>query len=135
MVPPAVLLPWVVLALLGVEGGSASKQEGKDCSGTLGRGQISRGAGGRANGGAPLQLVLLLLLVLQSSSEALPDLGPVPTAESELLVGIQSLLLSSEAGQRLVWVLSAHASEVPQLPDRHTPLSCVRRALDNISCW
>lgn len=29
MVPPAVLLPWVVLALLGVEGGSASKQEGK----------------------------------------------------------------------------------------------------------
>lgn len=29
MVPPAVLLPWVVLPLLGVQGGGGSKQEGK----------------------------------------------------------------------------------------------------------
>lgn len=86
------------------------KVRGGGCSGALVGGPAARGAGGQADGGAPLQLVLLLLLAPQCSSEALPDLGPVPTAESELLVGIQSLLLSSEAGHKLVWVLSARAS-------------------------
>lgn len=111
MVPPAVLLPWAVLALLGAEGGCASQQEGK--GGLLrgsGWGPSARGAGGQADGRTHRQLVPPLSLVPRSNSEAFPELRAVPAAEPEPQGGIWSPLPSSEAGHGLAWVSSAHAS-------------------------
>lgn len=125
MVPPAVLLPWVVLPLLGVQGGSGSKQEGKGVGGACGSERVARGAGGRVGGGAALLVVLLPPIASQGNSEALPDPGPMRTALSELLSGTQSLLLSPELVHELRWVRCAHASWVPQLSDRHWLLTVV----------
>lgn len=103
MVPPAVLLPWVVLPLLGVQGGGGSKQEGK---GGRGSERTARGAGGQAGGGAALLVVPVPPGASTGSSEALPML----TALSELLGGTRSLVLSPELAHQMRWVLSARAS-------------------------
>lgn len=90
MVPPAVLLPWVVLALLGAECGGASEQEGKGGCLLRGRGWglAARGAGGPADGRARPRSGPPLSLAPRSSSEALPDPRVVPAAEPEPLGGI-----------------------------------------------